>query len=245
MAPKKKKKTKKTNPQMQQHQQLLTMSQSNLNALALGYDFEHRAIYLFGPIDKMSAYRFIAGFKWLDRTPGPIHILLSSEGGDVDAGFSIFECLRTANNPTIIEGLGVIASAAVPILLAGTVRFLNPETKVMVHNMSWEIEGGVSTPVIHSLSSMSEEINKRYHEIMAERTGKSIKDIEKWCEEETCFNCADAISLGFADKVLDQRAFPRNFDDGMAEVNGKDPTIISGSDSPPAPKKKAKKKKKA
>jgi ATP-dependent Clp protease protease subunit len=221
-------KTKKKNikQQMPRNQELLTMSQANLNALSLGYDFEHRAIYLFGPIDKMAAYRFIAGFKWLDRTPGPIHILLNSEGGDVDAGFSIFDCLRTANNPTIIEGMGMVASAAVPILLAGTVRFLNPETKVMIHNVSWDIEGGLSTPIIRSISDQAEEINNRYNEIVAERTGKSMKDVAKWCDEETCFTCAEAISLGFADRVLEQRAYPKNFNDGMEEVNGKDRVLV-------------------
>jgi ATP-dependent Clp protease protease subunit len=239
------KKTKKTNNHTNSSQTLLTMSQANLNALSLGYDFEHRAIYLFGPIDKMAAYRFIAGFKWMDRTPGPIHILLNSEGGDTDAGFALFECLRTANNPTIIEGMGIIASAAVPILLAGTVRFLNPETKVMVHNMSWGIDGDISTPVIHSLSKMSEDINKRYHEIISERTGKSMADVAKWCDNETCFNCSDAIKLGFADKVLDQRAFPKSFTDAMEEVNGKPAEVISvdGEEAPKAkkPRKKAKK----
>jgi ATP-dependent Clp protease, protease subunit len=238
------KKTRKTTKTVNHPQVLLSMSQANLNALALGYDFEHRAIYLFGPIDKMAAYRFIAGFKWMDRTPGPIHILLSSEGGDTDAGMALYECLRTASNPTLIEGMGIIASAAVPVLLAGTARFLNPETKVMIHNVSWDIEGGVSTPIIHSLSKSSEESNKRYYEIIAERTGKSIKDIAKWCDDETYFSCAEAIKLGFADKVLDQRAFPKNFDDAMEEINGKAPSILSASSSEPAKKPRKKKAKK-
>lgn len=242
------KKTKKQ-PGNRSHE-ALTMSQANLNALALGYDFQHRAIYLFGPIDKMAAYRFIAGFKWMDRTPGPIHVLLNSEGGDTDAGFALYECLRTANNPTVIEAMGIVASAAVPIFLAGTVRFLNPETKVMVHNMSWGIVGDVSTPVIHSLSKMSEDFNKRYHEIIAERTGKSISDVAKWCDDETCFTTADAIRLGFADKVLNQRALPKSFEDAMEEINGRPPDVVEGPDAeevqkPKKPKKKAKKVKKA
>jgi len=240
--PKKTKKTPTNNTQT-----LMVMSQANLNALSLGYDFEHRAIYLFGPIDKMAAYRFIAGFKWMDRTPGPIHILLNSEGGDTDAGMALYECLRTANNPTIIEGMGIIASAAVPVLLAGTVRFLNPETKVMIHNVSWDIDGQVNTPVIHSLSKYSEESNKRYHQIIAERTGKSVTDIAKWCDDETYFTCGEAIQLGFADKVLDQRAFPKNFNDAMEEINGKEPTILKseGGEPEPTPAKKPKKGKKA
>lgn len=240
-----KKKSKEINAMLRQ-QEALAISQAALNALALGYDFEHRAIYLFGPIDKMAAYRFIAGFKWMDRTEGPIHILLSSEGGDSDAGLAIYECLRTANNPTLIEGMGTIASAAVPILLAGTVRFLNPETSIMVHNLSYEIDGLVSTPVVHSLSRDAENMNKRYHEIIAERTGKSIKDVEKWCQDETTFTSAEALKQGFCDKVLDQRALPRTFDDGIAEIQGREPSVVTFEETqekkPEKPKKKGKKK---
>lgn len=240
-----KKKTKQTPKKNggSRAQEIVAMSQANLNALALGYDFEHRAIYLFGPIDKMAAYRFIAGFKWIDRTPGPIHILLNSEGGDTDAGMALYECLRTANNPTVIEGMGIIASAAVPVLLAGTVRFLNPETKVMIHNVSYDIDGSVGTPVIHSLSKEADAINKRYTEIVAERTGKSFADVSKWLQEETYFTCSEAIKHGFADKILDQRAFPKNYNDAMEEVNGKAPQILKSQE--PIPEKPKKKKRKA
>lgn len=232
------KKKKKDVSVVNQMQQNLAISQAALNSLALGYDFEHRAIFLFGPIDKMAAYRFIAGFKFMDRYEGPIHVLLSSEGGDTEAGFAIYECLRTANNPVVIEAMGIVASAAVPILLAGTVRFLNPETSVMVHNMSYEIEGMVSTPVVHSLSRDAEKINQRYHEIISGRTGKAMKDVKKWCDEETTFSCADAIKHGFADKVLDQRALPRSFEDGMAEVRGqKQAEVVQHEEKKPKAKK--------
>ena len=156
-----------------------SISQALLNALALGYDFENRAIYLFGEINDVTAYRFVAGFKWLDRTPGPIHIIMNSGGGEVHAGLAIYDAIRTAENPTIIEGGGIIASAAVPILLAGTARFLNPESYVMVHNSSWDIDTTLSTPVLKSIAEINERLNERYIKMIADRTGKSVKDVTK------------------------------------------------------------------
>lgn len=197
----------------------LAMTQANLNALALGYDFEHRCMYLFGPLNEMTAYRFISGFKWLDRFPGPIHIILSSPGGEAGAGLAIYDTIRTANNPTLIEGLGEIASAAVPVLLAGTIRLLNPETEIMVHNASLEIDGSLSSPVVHSLSKAAGRLNNRYHEIIAERTGRSIKDAALWCAEETSFSAAEALKYGFADKILEARDLPKSFEQGLAEIN--------------------------
>jgi hypothetical protein len=80
-----------------------------------------------------------------------------------------------------------------------------------------------------------------------------MKDIKKWCDEETTFSCADAIKYGFADKVLDQRALPKSFEDGMAEVRGEqEPQVVAFNveeeakpkKKPRKPKKKVKKTKK-
>lgn len=233
-----KKKPQETNPQ----HDLLATTQAALNALSLGYDFEHRAIYLFGPIDKMAAYRFIAGFKTMDRTKGPIHILVSSEGGDTDAGRAIYETIRTAENPTIVEGLGVVASAAVPILQAGTARFLNPHTTVMIHNVSFEIDGGIGTPVVKFLAKEADELNQWYYNVMAERTGRSVKDIERWCEEETAFPAEEAVKHGFADRVLAPRPLPKNFNSAMEELEGSLANLNVMDVVYETPKKKPKKK---
>ena len=196
------------------------VSQVNLNAMQLGYDFENRALFLFGDIDALTAYRFIAGFKWLDRTPGPIHILLSSPGGSTDPGIAIYEAIRTANNPTIVEGLGIVASAAVPVLLAGTVRFLNPSTRVMIHNISFSIDGTLSTPEAASISESAEHFNEWYHGLIAERTGAKPATIEKWCSGETSFDADEAVKLGFADKVLPVKPFPTSYAAALKEIKG-------------------------
>jgi ATP-dependent protease ClpP protease subunit len=195
------------------------VSQVNLNSMQLGYDFENRALFLFGEIDASTAYRFIAGFKWLDRTPGPIHVLLSSAGGGTDSGIAIYETIRTANNPTIVEGLGIVASAAVPVLLAGTVRFLNPSTRVMIHNISFEIDGTLSTPEAKYISMSAEHFNEWYHGLIAERTGAKPRDIEKWCSGETSFAAEEAVKLGFADKVLEARPLPTSYAAALKEIN--------------------------
>jgi len=194
------------------------VSQVNLNALQLGYDFEHRALYLFGPIDSMSAYRFIAGFKWLDRTEGPIHVLLSSPGGDNDAGVAIFETMRTANNPTIVEGMGMIASAAVPVLLAGTIRFLNPDSRIMIHNSSYHLDGSITSPEVAAIQRDAEITNKWYHKLIVERTGAKMKEVQEWCANEMSFKASEAVAQGFADKVLEPRAWPANYEAGLKEI---------------------------
>lgn len=196
----------------------IAVSQYLLAGLQLGHDVDNRSMYLFGEINDANAYRFVSGFKFLDHSPGPIHVVLNSPGGDVDAGFAIYDALRTAENPVIIEGTGIIASAAVPIFLAGTARFINPETHLMIHYMSFEMEGRITTPVFKSLADVQERINTRYTEIIASRTGKSLKQVEKWCEDEQYFNAVECVKEGFADKVIEVREFPKSFKDAEDEV---------------------------
>lgn len=210
----------------------LLLSQMLANNLGMGCDFENRVIYIFGEIEPAGAYRFVALFKWMDRFPGSIHVILNSPGGSISNGYAMYDTIRTAENPVIVEALGQVASAAVPILLAGTVRFLNPQTMIMVHDLSYEIDGMVSSSVAHALSRDAKLLNKMYHEIIAERTGKSIKDVEEWCSKETNFTAAEAVKLGFADKVVDTRALPKSYEEGLKQLSG---------DEPAKPKKKRKK----
>jgi ATP-dependent Clp endopeptidase proteolytic subunit ClpP len=188
-----------------------------MSALMTGCDVEARMLFLAGGIDESTAYRFVFAMKMLDKTPGPIHVILDSPGGSIWDGMAIYDAIRTSRNPVVIEAMGIIASAAVPLLLAGTVRFIAPNSRLMVHNGSWEL-GRCTTPELMSSAKEMEASNKRYHEIIATRTGRSIKDVEAWCREETWFSADEAIKNGFADRVLDTRPIPATFDIGVDEV---------------------------
>ena len=48
----------------------------------------------------------------------PITLLIDSPGGDVYAGFSIFDVIRFIKAPVRIVGIGLVASAAALILIA-------------------------------------------------------------------------------------------------------------------------------
>lgn len=198
-------------PDMFQAQQLMA-------ALSLGCDVENRCIFLMGTIDEESAYRFLIAFKTLDRTPGPIHLILCTSGGSIYEGLAIYDAIRCAQNPTMVEGMGLVASAGVPILLAGGIRFLNPETKVMVHHGSFGNDGGFTTPVLYSVAKEAEALNNRYVEIIAQRTGRSVKDIKQACVEERHFTAEEAVDMGLADRVTQPRPIPANYDEGFKEI---------------------------
>ena len=78
-----------------------------------------RTILLTGEVDKDLSERVIRHLLLLESiSDEPITLLVDSPGGDVYAGFSIFDMLRFVKAPVRIVGMGLVASAAALILLA-------------------------------------------------------------------------------------------------------------------------------
>lgn len=79
-----------------------------------------RQILLSGEINKDLAEKIVRQLLVLeaDDSEKPIYMYIDSPGGDVDAGFAIFDMIRFIKSPVILIGMGLIASAAALILLA-------------------------------------------------------------------------------------------------------------------------------
>ena len=78
-----------------------------------------RSILLSGEINKDSADKFIKDLLVLEaESNDPVKVFINSPGGDVDAGFAIYDMVRFVSCPVIMVGMGLIASAASLILLA-------------------------------------------------------------------------------------------------------------------------------
>jgi len=66
-----------------------------------------RSIILSGEIDKESAESVIKQMLILEgESSEPIKIFINSPGGDVDAGYAIFDMARFINAPVTMVGMG-------------------------------------------------------------------------------------------------------------------------------------------
>ena len=78
-----------------------------------------RQILLSGEINKELAQAVNKQLLLLEADGSkPIYVYIDSPGGDVSAGFAIFDMIRFVNAPVVLVGNGLIASAAALILLA-------------------------------------------------------------------------------------------------------------------------------
>ena len=99
------------------------------------------------------------------------HLHISSEGGNLIAGFTAYHFLRSLPIPIVTHNLGNVESIAVLVFLAGTKRYVVPHGRFMVHALHWGFANG---PVDHDrLAEYARSLDfdaERYAKIFDERT---------------------------------------------------------------------------
>lgn len=73
--------------------------------------------------------------------PTPIHLHITTNGGDLMAGFFGYDKIKSSKIPinTIIEGC--VASAGSLLSIAGTKRYMTPNSHVLIHQLRTGIIG--------------------------------------------------------------------------------------------------------
>jgi ATP-dependent Clp protease protease subunit len=165
-----------------------------------------RTILLTGEVDKDLSEKVIRHLLLLESlSPEPITILVDSPGGDVYAGFSIFDMIRFVKAPVRIVGMGLIASAAALILLAVPKerRFGLPNSSYLIHQPLSGIQGVASDIEIHAREL--EKTKFRLNEIIAEATGQSLERVSKDTDRDYWMNAQEAVAYGLIAKTISNR----------------------------------------
>ena len=162
-----------------------------------------RTILLAGEIDKDQGEKVIRQLLLLEGLSAskPINLLIDSPGGDVDAGFAIFDMIRFVKPPVKILGMGLVASAAALVLIAVPKerRFGLPNSHYLIHQPLSGIRGVATEIEIHAreLEKTRERINK----IIAAETGQSLERIQKDTDRDYWMNAEEALAYGLISKI--------------------------------------------
>ena len=165
-----------------------------------------RQILLSGEINKELAQAVNKQLLLLESDgTKPIYIYIDSPGGDVSAGFAIFDMIRFVNAPVVLVGNGLIASAAALILLAVPKerRVGLPHSSYLIHQPLSEMRG-----VATDLQIQAEEMAKTralLNKIIAEQTGKDEKQVKKDTERDYWLTADEAMEYGLISKVISSR----------------------------------------
>lgn len=165
-----------------------------------------RTILLTGEVDKDLSEKVIRHLLLLESVSSdPITTLVDSPGGDVYAGFSIFDMIRFVKAPVRIVGMGLIASAAALILLAvpRERRYGLPNSSYLIHQPLSGIQGVASDIEIHAREL--EKTKLRLNEIIAEATGQSLERVSKDTDRDYWMNAQEALAYGLIEKIIANR----------------------------------------
>lgn len=131
----------------------------------------------------------------------PIWIYLFNYGGDADCGWSLINAILTSDTPIYTVNIGVCASAAALIFMAGEKRFLMPGSSVMIHEGAAQFNGD-STKVLDASDSYKAML-KRMHEYILSRTEIPASTLNKKKNNDWELSAADCIKYRVADKVVE------------------------------------------
>ena len=85
------------------------------------------------------AVEWIFEANFAEERPELLNMIITSPGGDLNAGFALIDVMRGSAIPIRTIGLGQIASAGLMIFIAGEKgqRILTPNTSILSHQYSW------------------------------------------------------------------------------------------------------------
>ena len=165
-----------------------------------------RQILLSGEINKELAQAVNKQLLLLEADGSkPIYVYIDSPGGDVNAGFAIFDMIRFVNAPVVLIGNGLIASAAALILLAVPKerRLGLPHSSYLIHQPLSEMRG-VATDLQIQAVEMA-KTRALLNKIIAEQTGKDEKQVKKDTERDYWLTADEALEYGLISKVISSR----------------------------------------
>lgn len=166
-----------------------------------------RQILLSGEINKELAEKFNKQLLLLEADSNkPVYVYIDSPGGDVSAGFAIYDMIRFVKCPVVLIGNGLIASAAALILLAvpQNMRIGLPNSEYLIHQPLSGMRGTATEIQIHAanIKKTKAKINK----IIAEATGKDLKKVEADTDRDYWLDAEEALEYGLISKVISNRA---------------------------------------
>lgn len=148
--------------------------------------------------DGVTAKRVAGALRAMGK--GPVTVNINSPGGDVFEGLAIYNLLREHSGEVTVKVLGLAASAASIIAMAGDTVQIARAGFLMIHNC-WVMAVGNRNDLA-DVAAQLEPIDLAMAGIYAAHTGDDIKAMGKLMDAETWIGGQAAVDGGFADDFL-------------------------------------------
>ncbi|KYK04581.1 peptidase [Lactiplantibacillus plantarum] len=129
-----------------------------------------------------------------------IEVDINSGGGLMSAGTEIYTALMDYQGKVIVNIVGMAASSASLIAMAGNPTRISPVGQIMIHNVTASAVGDYRDQAKLSdiLKQASEALANAYHL----KTGLPMDDLQAKMDSETYLNADQAKELRFVDEIM-------------------------------------------
>ena len=165
-----------------------------------------RIIFLGSEINSNVANVLVAQMLYLDfLDTKDINMYINSPGGEIYAGLSIFDTMAYIKSKVNTFCTGLCASMAAILLAGGEKghRYSLKHSRIMIHQPSSGVKGQASEMEIIMKEVLA--LKKELYEILAERTGKDYKIIEKDADRDHWMTAEEAKAYGIIDEILNKK----------------------------------------
>lgn len=166
-----------------------------------------RIIVLGEEINDAMANTIMAQLIYLNSQDNkkPIQMFINSPGGSVSAGLQIYDTMQIIKAPVHTICTGMACSMAAVLLAGGEKGYRGalPNSEIMIHQPSGGSYGQAKD--IEIANAQIQKCKYKLYSLLAEDTGKTIKEIKKDSDRDYWLTAEEAMKYGIIDKVFDKK----------------------------------------
>jgi len=139
--------------------------------------------------------------KEIDQAMGDdIEVDINSGGGSVFAGSEIYTALKSYPGNVTVRIVGLAASAASVIAMAGKKILMSPTAQLMIHNVAAGATGDYRD--MQHMADVLKNANDTIANAYRIKTGMEQKDLLKLMDKESWFTANQALGYKLIDEVM-------------------------------------------
>jgi ATP-dependent protease ClpP protease subunit len=135
-----------------------------------------------------------------DANGDELEVEINSGGGDIFAGSEIYTALKSYQGNVVVKVVGLAASAASVIAMAGKKVLMSPTAQLMIHNVSTRASGD------HRDMEHTAEVLKNANETIANsytiKSGMGKDELLAMMDHETWLTPQQALDHKFIDEIM-------------------------------------------
>jgi len=156
----------------------------------------------------------------LRNQDGELLVVVNSGGGSVFSAAEIYTALKSFNGKVKVQIVGMAASAASVISMAGQHVEMSPVAQLMIHNASTSAWGDYNE--MDATSEFLQKVNQTITNAYRSKTSKTEEELLQMMNRTTWMTASEAKETGFIDAIMFENEL-----DAVASI--KHPSLVEGA----------------